>query len=154
MSKEYNFIPYKSIGEFIFGEERNKVISIAGKIESSTMYGYPVENRFLDNFGYCHTLCNSNGLLEAIELFPDISSEELFINFNGVRILLSTNPDELVKEINKITDDLQWVDDEEGYSSMKLGLKIYCPDEVVEDVIIHDEHCYDEENEYIESNQL
>ena len=50
----------------------------------------------------------------------------------------------LVSQISKITDDLI-LDDEEGYSSKKLGLRIYCPEDIVEDVLIHDRYYYEDE---------
>lgn len=47
-----------------------------------------------------------------------------------------------------------WHDEEEGYSSVKLGVKIYCPNGYVEDVIIHDSHCYVEERQYLNENDI
>ena len=41
-----------------------------------------------------------------------------------------------------IYNDLLLDDDGEGYTSKKLGLRIYCPDDIVEQVIIHDVDYY------------
>ena len=42
-------------------------------------------------------------------------------------------------------DDLKLDDDGEGYSSKNLGLRIYCPEDIVEDVLIHDRYYYEDE---------
>lgn len=101
-----------------------------------------------------HILCNNKELLEAVELFPDIASEEMSLIFNGTEIILSKDSDTLISRVKEITDDLIEDEDKEGYSSKKLGLKIYCPDNIVEDVLVHDMHCYDEELEYMNSQNL
>lgn len=47
-----------------------------------------------------------------------------------------------LEKLKKATDDLLLDDDGEGYTSKKLGLRIYCPDDIVEQVIIHDVDYY------------
>lgn len=47
MSKKYELVPYKSIGEFVFGMNRYDIQQILGKPISSGRYGFPVEDRFL-----------------------------------------------------------------------------------------------------------
>lgn len=91
-------------------------------------------------------------LLEAVELFPDIAFEEMSLIINGIEIFLSKDSKNLINQVKKITDDL--TEDKEGYSSKKLGLKIYCPDGIVENVLVHDMYCYEEEKEYIKSENL
>lgn len=149
MGKSFIFVPYKRIGNLVFGMHREEAQKLCGKIKSSCMYGYPVEDRFLDDFGDLHILSNNKELLEAVELFPDISSQEMSLIYNGIEILLSKDSKTLINQVKKITDDLIEDEDKEGYSSRKLGLRIYCPDDIVEDILVHDRHCYDEENEYI-----
>lgn len=152
--KSLKFIPYEQVGDLIFGMEREVVKEKCGQCLSSCMYGYPVEDRYLDDYGHMHTLCNNKQRLEAIELFPDISTEEFVLEYNGEQIYLNKEVDALVQQLEKITDDLTEDEDEEGYSSLKLGLKIYCPEDIVEDVIIHDRYCYEEEQEYIREQGL
>lgn len=142
MGMVFEFIPYQQVGKLVFGMSRKEVKEVCGESISSCMYGYPVEDRFLDDYGHMHTLCNNRELLEGVELFPDISSEPLILKYEQAEILLTREPDELVDQLVKITDDLIRDEDEEGYSSKKLGLKIYCPDDIVENVILHDLHCY------------
>lgn len=149
MGMVFEFIPYQQVGELVFGMSRKEVKELCGVSISSCMYGYPVEDRFLDDYGYMHTLCNNRELLEGVELFPDISPEPLILKYEQAEILLTREPDELVDQLVKITDDLIRDEEEEGYSSEKLGLKIYCPDDIVENVILHDLHCYDEEEEFM-----
>ena len=152
--QKLKFIPYVQIGDLVFGMERGIVKGKCGECLSSCMYGYPIEDRYLDNYGYMHTLCNNKQFLEAIEIFPDISKEEIVLEYNGEEIYLKKEREELVQQLEKITDDLTEDKDGEGYSSLKLGLKVYCPEEIVEDVIIHDRYCYEEEQEYIREQGL
>ena len=37
----------------------------------------------------------------------------------------------------------------ENYYSKKLGVKFWCPDEDVANLIVHDPHCYDDEEQYL-----
>ena len=148
------FIPYEQVGELIFGMERGKVEKICGIRISTCMYGYPIEDRYLDDYGYMHTLCNNKQVLEAIEFFPDISMDNIYLEYNNQLVCLSKNILTLIEQLQKITNDLVEDEDKEGYSSQKLGLRIYCPDDIVEDVIIHDQYCYDEEKKYIKEQEL
>ncbi len=149
MIKTLVFVPYQQLGPLEFGMSQEQVRKACGEPISSCMYGFPVENRYLDDYGTFHTLCSSNQLLEAVELFPDTSAEDIYVECKGQSVYISKDIGTLIEELRKITDDLIVDEEAEGYSSRKLGLKIYCPDDVVEDVMIHDAHCYDEEEEYI-----
>lgn len=154
MGKVFDFVPYKKCGGLHFGMHRDVVQKICGQKVSSCMYGYPVQDRFLDSYGFMHTLCNNQQLLEGVELFPDVSTEPLFLRYGKIEIELSKDPSALVHQLSQITDDLHPDDDGEGFTSIKLGLKIYCPDEIVEDVILHDPYCYEQEDAYIEEQNL
>lgn len=88
MSIEYQFVPYKSVGEYYFGMKRFEIKSKLGEPLSSYKHGYSVEDRFLDDYGFFHILCSNKS---------------------------------------------------EGY---------------VEDVIIHDSHCYAEELQYLNENDI
>lgn len=154
MTGVLKLIPYEQIGNLVFGMERSQAEKICGERISTCMYGYPIEDRYLDDYGYMHTLCNNSQCLEAVEFFPDISEEEIHLEYDGMDVCLSKDVQVLLEQLRKITDDLTEDEDGEGYSSQKLGLKVYCPDEIVEDVIIHDQYCYDEEKKYIEEQGL
>lgn len=52
MSIEYQFVQYKSVGEYYFGMKRFEIKSKLGELLSSYKYGYPVEDRFLDDYGF------------------------------------------------------------------------------------------------------
>lgn len=149
MDKILVFIPYQKLGGLDFGMSREQVWEICGEPVSSCMYGFPIENRYLDDYGSFHALCSSKQVLEAVELFPDTSAEDIFLEYNGQSVHISKDIRTLLPELRKITDDLITEGEAEGYSSRKLGLKIYCPEGLVEDVIVHDAHCYDEEEEYL-----
>jgi len=140
-----NFVlkPYNEIGRLQFGMSREDVISILGKPISELMYGYPVKNKYLDDYGFFHVLCSECLKFDAIELFPDMTDEEIILIYDDFQIYLSIDINKTLQEISRITDDMLMDDDKEGYSSQKLGIRIYCPDEQIEEVLIHDIHYYD-----------
>lgn len=149
MNKPLIFIPYKRIGDLVFGMSRDEVREICGDCRFSRMYGYPNENRYLDDFEYMHGLYSSDLVLEAVELFPVTSLE-----YMGFYIYVGQNEKTLVEQLKKITDDLVYIDEDESYSSKMLGLMVYCPENNVEDVLIYTEHYFDEENEYIKNQEI
>ena len=77
MSKKYELVPYKSIGEFVFGMNRYDIQQILGKPISSGRYGFPVEDRFFDDYGFFYTMFSNKNLLEAVEFFPEFTEEEI-----------------------------------------------------------------------------
>ena len=137
------FVPYSEIGNLKFNVHREKTISLWGEPVSQSKYGYPEKNKYSDDYGFFHILCSENKEFEAIQLFPDMTDEEISLFCDGQNIVLSADANELIKEINKLTDDFNIDDDGEGYTSKKLGLRIYCPDGIVEEVIIHNRNYYD-----------
>ena len=143
--KKLVFEPFEKVGNLVFGMTRENAVEICGEIKRSRMYGYPIEDSFLDDFGDVHILCNKKGFLEAIELFPDMATETYSLFYHGTEVVLCIDIDLLVSQIRNITDDLKLDDDGEGYSSKNLGLRIYCPEDIVEDVLIHDRNYYLEE---------
>lgn len=154
MDKTFNLIPYKQIGELVLGMERATVKSLCGTCISTCMYGYPVEDGYLDDFGYMQTMCNSKQILEAVNLLPFLSQEEIFIEYQGSVICLSADKEEVIERFAEITDDLTLDDDEEGYSSIELGVRIYCPEDEIESVLIHDSYYYENEKKSIEAALL
>lgn len=67
-------------------------------------------------------------------------------------IELSAGRKNILNGLRKITDDLvQDEDEKENYTSKKLGVKFYNPndDDDVASLIVHDLHCYDEEEQYL-----
>lgn len=106
------------------------------------MYGYPQKNKHSYDYGFFHILLSENLEFEAIELFPDMTDEKICLLYNNVKIILNPSVNITLEELKKATDDLLLDDDGEGYTSKKLGLRIYCPDDIVEQVIIHDVDYY------------
>lgn len=152
MSKEYNLFPYKGIGEFIFGMSRNDVQQMLGQPISSNKYGFPIEDRVFDDYGFFYTMFSNQGVLEAVEFFPEYSEEEIVWNYGDLSIQLTTGREEILEGLNRFTDDLvQDEDESENYSSKKLGIKFYYRDDEddVSSLIVHDSHCYDEEEQYL-----
>lgn len=154
MSKVFEIVPYQQVGKLRFGMSRDEVQKICGERVSACMYGFPVEDRYLDSYGFMHTLCNNRELLEGVELFPDVSSEDLILKYGQIEVVLTKDRETILENISRVTDDLVADEDAEGYSSRKLGMKIYCPLELVEDVILHDLYCYEEEDEYLQNEGI
>lgn len=132
------FIPYKEIGTLQFGASSETSIKIFGLPIAESKYGYPKKNKFAYDYGFFRILISENLVFEAIELFPDMADEEICLSYNEVNIVLSTDINTAIGNLKGVTDDLLLDDDGEGYTSKKLGLRIYCPDDIVEQVIIHD----------------
>lgn len=152
MSKKYELVPYKSIGEFVFGMNRYNIQQILGKPISSGRYGFPVEDRFFDDYGFFYTMFSNKNLLEAVEFFPEFTEEEITWIYGNEVIELSAGRENILNGLRKITDDLvQDEDEKENYTSKKLGVKFYNPndDDDVASLIVHDLHCYDEEEQYL-----
>lgn len=152
MSKKYRLIPYKSVGEFVFGMNRDEIRQILGEPISSNSYGFPVEDRIFDDYGFFYTMFSNKSLLEAVEFFPEYTEEEITWLYGNEVIELSAGRKTILNGLRKITDDLvQDEDEEENYTSKKLGVKFYYPndDDDVASLIVHDLHCYDEEERYL-----
>lgn len=149
MIKVMKLKPYESFGKLVFGMTRNEVQKILGERRSTCTYGYPVEDRFLDNYGDMHALFNNQQLLEAIEIFPILQKNELYIEFEKIQVQVCIDKIMFLNEIKIIAPDITLDSEGDGFFSEKLGLKVYCPEDKIEDVIIHDKHCYDEENRYL-----
>ena len=132
------FMPYKEIGKVQFGASRETAIKIFGLPIVESKYGYPKKNKFAYDYGFFRILISENLVFEAIELFPDMTDEEICLSFNGANIVLSSDINKSIGNLKEVTDDLFLDDDGEGYTSKKLGLRVYCPDDIVEQVIIHD----------------
>lgn len=153
MNKEYELYPYKGIGEFVFGMSRNEVRKILGQPISSNKYGFPIEDRILDDYGFFYTMFSNQGVLEAVEFFPEYTEEEIVWYYGNLFIHLTASGESILDGLNRLTDDLvQDENESEYYSSKKLGVKFYYPDDEddVMSLIVHDLHCYDEEEQYLQ----
>lgn len=149
--KKYEFIPYKNVGLLDFGMTRIKIKNLIGSPILSSIYGYPVEDRYLDDYNFFNILYSNKEKFEAIEIFPDMLDDDIFLNYKNNLILLSNTLEIILNEFKKVTDDFVQNDDE-SYSSRNLGIEICYSDEYVENVLIHDLHYYDEENKYLKEN--
>lgn len=136
------FEPYKEIGTLQFNASSDSVIKVFGSPISHSKYGYPEKNKHSYDYGFFRVLISENLKFEAIELFPDMTDEEICLLYNNVNIILSPDVSKILEELKKGTDDLTLDDDGEGYTSKKMGLRIYCPDYIVEQVIIYDADYY------------
>ena len=152
MVKEYKLLPYTGIGELAFGMSREEVLCMLGDPISSNKYGFPVEDRTFDDYGYFYTMFSNQNVLEAVEFFPEYTDEEILWNFDNKVVNLSGGRENILNGLKMITNDLvQDEDEQENYSSQRLGIKFYYPDDEddVASLIVHDLHCYDEEEQYL-----
>lgn len=139
---DFAFVPYKEIGTLQFNISSDSVIAAFGEPISQSRYGYPEKNKHSYDYGFFHVLLSEKLEFEAIELFPDMTDKKISLIYNNLNIMLDPLVEETLEELKKATDDLFLDDDGEGYTSEKLGLKIYCPDDIVEQVIIYNANYY------------
>lgn len=137
------YVPYSHLGNLYYGLKRERVRQMYGDYRAFK-YGYPVENRYGDDFGNFHAYYSSDYILEAVALFPPCS----FV-CGGNKIVLSSDAMSAIKQLNSITEDIVYSDFDESYYSSKLGLVLFCPNDALESILIFDTHYYDEENEYL-----
>ena len=131
MSIEIKVEPYISVGKCVFGMTRNELAKMLGEPISTNNYGYPSSDGFIDK----------NEVFEAVEIFPIYTDELIILIYDNKKIELSTDLEKTLMKFAKITDDM--IQDEDGYSSVKLGMGLFCPDGQVENAIFYKQHYYD-----------
>ena len=138
---EYATNPYKNMGDYIFGMSRNTIKERMGEPFSTSKYGYPILDRFLDDYGFLYVLSNPKGCLEAIEIYPEYTDDVVVLTYGDSRVEISSDIEQTMVHFRKISDDFTW--NEDTYSSERLGVKVYCPDNHIENILIYDTHYYD-----------
>ncbi len=141
MSIEIKVEPYISVGKCVFGMTRNELTKMLGEPISTNNYGYPSSDGFIDDYNFFYLLSDKNEVFEAVEIFPIYTDELIILIYDNKKIELSTDLEKTLMEFAKITDDM--IQDEDGYSSEKLGLGLFCPDGQVENAIFYKQHYYD-----------
>lgn len=141
MSIEIKVEPYISVGKCVFGMTRNELTKMLGEPISTNNYGYPSSDGFIDDYNFFYLLSDKNEVFEAVEIFPIYTDELIILIYDNKKIELSTDLEKTLMEFAKITDDM--IQDEDGYSSEKLGLGLFCPDGQVENAIFYKKHYYD-----------
>lgn len=142
----YELKPYISLGDLIFGMKRRKIRKICGDYKSYPT-GFPVENRYMDDFDNVQCYYTHRKKLEAVSINPDS-----IIEYNNVKIEISKDAKLVIEKLNSIVDDLKYLHSNESYYSKKLGIFVFCPEDIIENIMIFSEHYYDEENEYLMKN--
>lgn len=141
MSIEIKVEPYISVGKCVFGMTRNELTKMLGEPISTNNYGYPSYDGFIDDYNFFYLLSDKNEVFEAVEIFPIYTDELIILIYDNKKIELSTDLEKTLMEFAKITDDM--IQDEDGYSSVKLGMRLFCPDGQVENAIFYKQHYYD-----------
>ena len=141
MSIEIKVEPYISVGKCVFGMTRNELAKMLGEPISTNNYGYPSSDGFIDDHNFFYLLSDKNEVFEAVEIFPIYTDELIILIYDNKKIELSTDLEKTLMKFAKITDDM--IQDEDGYSSVKLGLGLFCPDGQVDNAIFYKQHYYD-----------
>lgn len=141
MSIEIKVEPYISVGKCVFGMTRNELAKMLGDPISTNNYGYPSSDGFIDDYNFFYLLSDKNEVFEAVEIFPIYTDELIILIYDNKKIELSTDLEKTLMKFAKITDDM--IQDEDGYSSVKLGMGLFCPDGQVENAIFYKQHYYD-----------
>ena len=133
--------PYQCVGEYVFGTMRESIQETMGEPLSSVNYGYPISDRYLDDYGFLYMLFSNKSVLEAIQIFPEYADDDIFLVYGDVRVSLKADLEETMTNFQRLSDD--FIYEEDTYSSIKLGMKIFCPEDCIENIIIFDKHYYD-----------
>lgn len=141
MSIEIKVEPYISVGKCVFGMTRNELTKMLGEPISTNNYGYPSSDGFIDDYNFFIFLVIKTKLLKQLRFFLYILMNWLYWFMITKKIELSTDLEKTLMEFAKITDDM--IQDEDGYSSVKLGMRLFCPDGQVENAIFYKQHYYD-----------
>ena len=141
MSIEIKVEPYISVGKCVFGMTRNELTKMLGEPISTNNYGYPSSDGFIDDYNFFYLLSDKNEVFEAVEIFPIYTDELIILIYDNKKIELSTDLEKTLMYFAMITDDM--IQDEDGYSSVKLGMRLFCPDGQVENAIFYKQHYYD-----------
>jgi hypothetical protein len=141
MSIEIKVEPYISVGKCVFGMTRNELAKMLGEPISTNNYGYPSSDGFIDDYNFFYLLSDKNEVFEAVEIFPIYTDELIILIYDNKKIELSTDLEKTLMKFAKIIDDM--IQDEDGYSSVKLGMGLFCPDGQVENAIFYKQHYYD-----------
>lgn len=120
---------------------RNELAKMLGEPISTNNYGYPSSDGFIDDYNFFYLLSDKNEVFEAVEIFPIYTDELIILIYDNKKIELSTDLEKTLMKFAKITDDM--IQDEDGYSSVKLGMGLFCPDGQVENAIFYKQHYYD-----------
>lgn len=117
------------------------------------IFRFPIQDRVLDDYVFFYTMFSKQGVLEAVQFFPQYTKKEIILSYGDLSMQLTDSRETMLAGLNSFTDDLLIDEDEsECYYSKKLGLKFFYPDDEEEGVvslIVHDPHCYDEEEQYL-----
>lgn len=138
MSIEIKVEPYISVGKCVFGTTRNEITKMLGEPISTNKYGYPSSDGFIDDYNFFYLLSDKNGVFEAVEIFLIYTDDLIILIYGNEKIELSTDLEKTLIEFAKITDDM--IQNEDGYSSEKLGMGLFCPDGQVENAIFYKQH--------------
>ena len=120
---------------------RNELAKMLGEPISTNNYGYPSSDGFIDDYNFFYLLSDKNEVFEAVEIFPIYTDELIILIYDNKKIELSTDLEKTLMKFAKITDDM--IQDGDGYSSVKLGMGLFCPDGQVENAIFYKQHYYD-----------
>lgn len=89
MTIEFITEPYKRVGEYNFGMTRNSIKDSLGEPLSMMNYGYPISDRYLDDYGFLYMLSNNKCILEAVQIFPENTDDIVILLYGDIKITLN-----------------------------------------------------------------
>lgn len=140
---QFIIVSYKSVGEIKLNTTKQEVYSVLGKPNESFLRN-TFSKSFTDNYIDLGIFINYDidERVEAIEICPSNST----VIFQEMNLFDMTYKD-ILKEFRKKDTNLE--EDETGFSSLLLGIGIYCPnkveniDSLIEGIIVFREKYYD-----------
>lgn len=120
--QNWNIIPYKGIGDILFGGSRNEIRRILSNLTYEEFYKTPDSKNSTDYYTSIGIFIyyTANNLCEAIE-FCDTATP-LFEHKN----LLYLNYKDLLGWLNTIDTEIE--EDDYGFTSYQLGIGCYAPE--------------------------
>lgn len=139
MERRFSFTPFVGVNDLKFGISQETICEILGEPKRSVPYGYPNRDMVLLDYGYLHLVVDKDNKLIFISLMLINSSDDFFIEYSGRSIQVNIDADTLVPIMQELFSDFQKDDNGEGYTSIRYGIGIFCPEDEVEDVVIFSE---------------
>lgn len=126
MSKSFDIIPLKSVSGVPFGADREDVREAFGGNFVEFKKTDTAENT-ADGYEDCNVYYTADNTLRAVEIFCGTE-----VNLDG-RVLLPDNFTDIAAFLKQLDSDLD--ENNDGIISSKLGIGVYAPNGVFENII-------------------
>ena len=82
---------------------RDAMKELMGEPISSSTYGYPVSDRFLDDYGFLYVLCDNKGFREVMEIYPEYTEDTIVSTYGEKRVEISIDIEQTMSNPGKIS---------------------------------------------------